>query len=88
MCAQDNLDLVLQAIETENPTLQKYAFWIMGYLALKFRSHETVAQRTSYIGDDEEEVNMMEDEQPKIEDKILLKDFKEEKETPIYLNCF
>lgn len=63
---------------------------MLGYLALKFETHQHFSQRTSFI-DSEEEVNMNEDSpnrEMKAEEKVELKDFKDEKESPIYRACF
>jgi hypothetical protein len=61
MCEEDSLELLLKAIESKNALSQKYAFWVLGYLALKFKTHQQVVQRTSII-DSDEEVNMLDDD--------------------------
>jgi len=39
MCQEDSLELLLKAIESKNVLSQKYCFWVLGYLALKFKTH-------------------------------------------------
>ena len=61
LCSEDSLEIILKSIESKDPDSQKFSFWVLGYLALKFDTHQTLAQRTSIINDDEE-INMLDDE--------------------------
>lgn len=40
MCGDEIQDLLLTYIESKDVMSQKYGFWILGYLALKFKTHE------------------------------------------------
>jgi hypothetical protein len=89
LTSEASLDLMLKNIESEDIESQKFTFWILGYLALKYKLHEGVTSRTSIINTDEEEINMLEDEEvqtttPHKEETT----FKDETETLIFKTCF